>query len=229
MYSDFPIHCSRSFHTDPVSGLGDFFVIVQTGILGNPLTFIAPPYTKVQSDLAYNLFINTRAAYTKGGSAQEPAYNAAYNDLMLVLNKEADFVDGIAKGDKEKIILSGFNPTTHPSQKGTSIYPYQPTGVCFVADTPTGEIHTSCDHHDGIVTYGCIVSEGQPLRDGVTISKDGQVKIPPCLNNIIMSVSHQRQKEITNLTPGANYYIYYYVVNTAGASPISIGLKVLCR
>jgi hypothetical protein len=229
MYSDFPIHCSRSFHTDPVSGLGDFFVIVQTGILGNPLTFVTPPYTKIETDLSYDLFINARAAYTKGGSAQEPAYNAAYKEIMKKLNKEADYVDGIALGDKDKITLSGFNPTTNPAQRSTSTYPYQPTGVIFVADTPTGEIHTSCDHHDGKVNYGCIVSEGQPLRDGVTMSKDGQVKIPPCLNNIFQSVSHQRQKEFTGLTAGVNYYIYYYVVNTAGASPLSIGLKVLCR
>ena len=229
MYSDYNIRCSRSFHTDPVSGLGDFYVIVQTGIFGNALTFANPPFTKVETDLSYNIFINARAEYTKGGSAQEPAYVAAYGEIIKKLNKLADFVDGIAVGDRQKIILSGFNPTTNLLQKGTSTYPSQPTGVTFVADTPTGEIHTSCDYHDGKVTYGCIVSEGQPLRDGITISKDGQVKIPPCLNTIIQSVSHQRQKEFTGLTPGINYYFYYYVVNTAGASPISSVLKVLCR
>ena len=229
-YNEFLIHCSRAYRTDPVAGLAEFFVLVQAGILGNTTLFPDPPATKAESDAIYTAFVSTRATYIAGGTAQEPAYNTAHVNMFALLDKEANFVDGIAKGNAQTIISSGFKPTNGITlQKNTTNFPSQPTGVGFVADTPTGEIHTFCDVQDKNTSYLCIICEGGPLAAGITFNKSGQVKIPPCLITIYQSINHQRQKEFTGLTPGVTYYIYFITINTAGASPISLPTIVLCR
>lgn len=223
------IHCSLSYHEKKIETLPVFATEVSQGVFGNPTTFKltgtpAIPFTQA----AFNALISNEqtayAAYKQGGNAQKPAFNIARTALMGGLDKMAIYVDSVANGDANVIILSGFEPTsgaggaTLAKTKATA-----PQTVKVTNGVSTGEIDAECESFGTGHHYGCIVSEGQALSASTKLNAQGQLMIDPNqTHRIILDLNSDRKKRFTGLTKGTDYYFYFYVVNTGGVSPLSV-------
>ena len=100
------------------------------------------------------------------------------------------------------------------------------------------ELIASCDSVPGAKYYGCLVTEGAPKPDWLTISPDGKAIVsfdhpaPPVpgpeMTGFIVDLNMQRIKSFTNLKHDVTYYFYYYVVNSAGVSILSEVVSIVC-
>ena len=104
----------------------------------------------------------------------------------------------------------------------------------------TSELISRCLAIKGAKYYGCIMTEGAPLPDNFFITPDGRIIAPvgkPLsggmesgseLTGFQIDLTSQREKHFTGLKPGSTYYFYYYVVNSAGVSPLSTVVSIMC-
>ena len=224
------IHCSLSYHNDPIESLPTFASGVRQGIANNPTVFdpkgnVPPPITDNQFDLLISTEQGTYATYKNGGQAQKPAFTVARAALIAGLDKTAEYVDSIANGDANIIILAGYKPTgiaggglTAKMAAATA-----PQTVKVTNGVSTGELDAECETFHAGHHYGCVVSEGQPLSSGTKLNAQGQLIIDPQqTNRIIIDVNGERKKKFTGLTKGTDYFFYFYVVNSGGVSPLSV-------
>ena len=61
---------------------------------------------------------------------------------------------------------------------------------------------------------------GKPLSGGMESGSE--------LTGFQIDLTSQREKHFTGLKPGSTYYFYYYVVNSAGVSPLSTVVSIMC-
>lgn len=221
------IICSREYHKGTIIEVQDLITEVSTGILAYPLKFTAAPFTKLESDAVVSEFISCKNAFHNGGKAQEPAWNKAFADGIQFLDKTADYVDGVAKGDADIITLSGHKPI-HVNGRVPAQIPGEVLVITHIKDSSRGQIIVESEKMGDNVHYGCIMVQGMPLPAGFSIDDKGLMIFPPCTAKIYHSVSNQKKKNFTNLVTGVDYYIYFYVVNAAGAGPISTALVINC-
>jgi len=219
--------CSLSFHTMALDKVDVFGTGVQQGIIGNPTTFTSPPFTNDQYGVFVQNYVTTRGAYKMGGKAQKPAFLEAKTALMGAMDTTADYVNGIAKGNADIITLAGFKPT-HQGTGGGSNPPVQAQTITVDRSLPSGQIGAECESYTKAESFGCILSEGQLLTSAVSITPSGQLKLPTGTATVYFSLSRQRKKLFTGLTSNLTYYVYFYVVNAAGVSPLSEGKSVVC-
>ena len=225
-------HVSRDFHQFSPHPLITHAGVVRLGIKNNPNTFsytapVKPPHTDVEFEGFITLATDSYNNWTQGGRAQKALMEKDLVVIMNTLNEYAPYVDTIADGDEATIVLSGFNVAdgVHPASKQTT--PGTPV-VNAVRAEASGEIDSETTVYDRAV-YGCLVSEDKSLDVNTTITAGGQLIIPPGqTNRIIHLVDIHRKKKIVGLTKGKNYWIYYYVSNTAGTSQLSTGFEILC-
>ena len=221
--------CSRAYRTGPVQGISDLIVDVVAGVFDNVATFPAPPFTKVHAETVNSEFISTRSAYNNGGKNQEPAYIKAKTAALNLLDDGADFVDGIAKGDPMIITLSGYTPTFNNKEKEPTHIPGQVMFITEDKESVENQIIVECETFGTGVSYTCIVMVGgNPLPDAFSLTSDGELKLPPSKDTIILMVSHKRRKIINGLTAGLKYSIFFYVTNAKGVGPISAGKTITC-
>jgi len=218
---------SRSYHKMALGKVDVFATGVQQGISNNATTFLNPPYTSMQYGTFIQNYVTTRGAYKMGGKAQKPAFDEAKAALMGALDTTADYVNGIAKGNANIIILAGFKPTYYNTGGGSNP-PAQAQTITVDRNMPAGQISVECEAYTDKETYGCILSEGQALTSAISITPSGQLKLPTGTNTVYFSFSQQRKKLFTGLTSNLTYYVYFYVVNAAGVSPLSEGKSVVC-
>jgi len=223
------VQCSLNYHKASAEHLPVFGLGVRQGIKNNPTVFDpaktpAPPVTDAQFETLISNDEETYAAYKKGGSAQKPAYLAARSALMAALDNTAVYVDTIANGDENIIILAGYKPTY--TSKNKSTVPTAPQKVTAKQGLSTGEMITECETFGTGCHYGCIASEGQPLPSGTAITANGLLFLPAGLTNrIVFNLTGERVKKFTGLTKKVDYYFYYFVINAAGVSPLSVGVE----
>lgn len=224
------IHCSLSYHETKIENLPTFANGVSQGVFGNPLVFKpagVPPPPFAQA--AFNVLIANEetayAAYKQGGKAQKAAFNIARAALMAALDKMAVYVDTIANGDENIILISGYTPTSGLGGVVAKMAPpTAPQTVVVTNGVSTGEINAECESFHVGHHYGCIVSEGQKLT-GVTLNQQGQLIIDAATTNrIFHDVNDSRKKKFTGLQKGTDYYFYFYVVNSASVSPLSVAV-----
>ena len=221
-------HCSLAFHQMSFSKLSGFAQGVEQGLKKN--STVLDPLTVPVKDadllILINNQINTHSAYKQGGKAQKPAFLLANAQLLSALNDIADYVDGIAVGDTIIITMAGYVPTNPGhSQSGG---PLEQPVVSGSRGNSTGIIIVESDVFTKGCSFGCIVSEGKPLDQGVILNASGQFILPAeQTNRIIHDINNQRVKTFSGLTKGVDYYFYYYVVDTHYVSPLSDGLMIM--
>ena len=221
------IICSREYRYATIQVVQDLITEVSTGILAYPLKFTAPPFTKLEADAVVSEFISCKNAFHNGGKAQEPAWNKAFADGIQFLDKTADYVDGVAKGDADTITLSGHKPI-HVHGRVPAQIPGEVMVITHIKESSRGQIIVESELMGDNVHYGCIMVQGMALPAGFSIDDKGLIIFPPCTAKIYHSVSNQKKKSFTGLVTGVDYYIYFYVVNAAGAGPVSTALIVNC-
>jgi len=220
----------EDFHTAKVNDVPDYITRVQNGILGDPHDFPSPSFTQITSDLIKNNYLKYHSAFSRGGTAQKPNWIAAQTAAMAFLDDGADYTDEIAKGDPLLIIRAGYKPTHYsPDELMGPTAPHQPQSITVEKDTNAGEIEAYSEKYPEGVIIGCIICEGAPLPAGSYMHANGQLKLAKATGAIILSVSPQRKKTFTDLTPEVRYYIYFYASNAHGTSPLSEVVNILCR
>lgn len=233
------IRCKRDFKRKPIEGLDTFSTGVRDGIYTNPAIFTTPPITQMDYQAIIDGFINTRAAYKNGGSAQKGPYETARDTLFITLTLLADYVDTVALGSSAIITTAGFVPT-----KGTASErpkPDRPTGVTLDTGS-TGVLLAECDSQPYVDTYLCLLSANEPLPASVSVNSAGQIVALPDSSPTAMAsgqvafsgpaaiidLNKSRKKVFTGLVPGVMYYVTYVAINAQGVSDLSAPVGRMC-
>ncbi len=225
-------YVSHEYHEMEVGLVNGFAETTKSSILKHPTVFLQDKIPVKDAELEVLIDNDSIAyiAYKRGGIDQFPAFSTNRAALMSGLDLNATYIDSVAKGDVNIIILSGYNHTS--TQDSVVVKPNQPQTLTLIAGTtlPSGEMEIECETFlDGKFTYGCIVSEGMPLAAGWLLNPQGQFVITPgALNRIFHDVNNQRKKRFVGLKKGVEYFFYYYVTNSAGVSVMSEVKSGIC-
>ena len=198
---------------------------VKKGYFSHNPPFDVLPFSEADFETLIKNYGSTRSAYINGGLAQKGDFLLAKTALMEALDELAKQTDIKADGNPDIIMLACFNPTQVGN--GEVNKPGQP--VVNVKRGIAGELISSCEKLPEAKHYGCIMTEGAPLPNGVYIDEGGKLiigNIP--LTNVQFDFSDQRKKHFANLKPGVTYYFYYYAVNLSGVSPLSVVVSLMC-
>jgi hypothetical protein len=235
------VKCLRSFMKYKVGDRPIFAQGVKDGVYGNTTVFPAPPIVEGDFQGAIDNFIEKRALYVNGGSAQKPGYEAANTALMDALNQTADYVDTLVNGDPNMVILAGYKPTK--STKSDVAKPLKIEGVTVVRTNVSGMLVADCKPQDGVNTYVCILTQGMPLPETVTVSKTGQIIIndidaptgntggsaqSTSITGVYADLNQYRKKEFLGLTPLQTYYCVFFGINAGGVGAMSDPVSIIC-
>lgn len=232
-------HCSLSYHKAHLDELDVFAVGVRDGIFNNAGTFATPPFTQVAFQPLIDNYINTRGAYVQGGLAQKGPFQAAKTALVTGLDTMADYVDEIANGNENIILLAGFVPTKPGSTEHNAPAQTEPAKITRGA---TGELFAEVPNVPGAEYYGCIVFAGMPMPPQLSLNAVGQLVVinnenpgpepepRPASGAIVAAfdLTKSRKKKFTGLQTHMVYYFYFYAANSTGLSPLSVVSSLEC-
>lgn len=226
------IRCSVSYHRMKVNDFPVFAIGVRDGIYGNAGTFTTPPLLQTDLQAMIDTYNNTRGAYEQGGMAQKGPYQAAKQALNGGLDTLSAYVDTVALGDENVILLSGFVPTKGNASE--TPFPTKVTGVKLKRGD-TGELLAECDPMDYAVSYVAILTKDTPIPADVKIDDNGQLQIaidngdqPAYLPQIFIDFNQTRKKSFSSLQPGAFYYIVFFAINASGVGSFSDPTSIMC-
>jgi hypothetical protein len=218
--------CSREYRRLGLDVLDVFALGVKTGVFTHDPPFTAPPMTESEFDDLIQAYPTMRSAYVQGGLAQKGDFLNAKAALLDGIDELADYVDEVADGDENIITNAGFVPTD--ITKTPAVKAGQP--VVTVKRGIAGELFASCEKIAGVIYYGCIMTIGAALPDGVFLTPDGKLAFEgtPGTTRMAFDLTKQREKHFTGLTHDETYYFYFYAVNAAGVSPLSEVVSIVC-
>ncbi|MCG3166631.1 MAG: hypothetical protein POELPBGB_02411 [Bacteroidia bacterium] len=227
------IRCRRNFRKIKIDQLDVFALIVSGGIYNNATTFPSPSMGQGTFQALIDTYMTKRSGY-KGGTVSKGDFETAKAALIQALYTLADYVDGVAQGDVNIILLSGYEPTK--GSASASIPPARAENVKLEISGP-GEMSASCSVVPGAENYIAILTAGQPLPDNVSPNGFGQIVVndtgsapaPGSPSNPLLAAeidflvdfNKSRIKKFRGLTKGTVYYLYYFSINSAGVSPLS--------
>lgn len=218
--------CGREYHEDTGDVLGARIEATKTGIAAAPLMFVTPPYTTLEYANQEEALTSTYSAYKRGGLAQRGPYDTQWAAAILMMDNTADYVNGIAKGSVTVIVQAAFKPVN--DGRVAAVKPTQAQKVVITRDVADGEMKAECESYGENFKYGCIVSD-MLLPSTIFINAAGQLVVPGgTLANLIFDFNQSRKKQFMGLTSRAIYYFYFYVVNAAGVSTLSVVKSLSC-
>lgn len=235
------IRCSLSFHKLRLNEIPTFAGGVRDGVYGNPTPFTTPPMLQPDFQKLITDYQNTRDAYKQGGLAQKGPFLTAKELLIEGLDKMAEYVDSIAKGNANTVTLAGYVPTKSTTSDQPS--PDDPTGI-LVSHGSKGVILAECEKQAQATGYGCIMTVGEPLPSNVVINGIGQLLISNSGNTGgadhtavsnsddmvkgTIDLNPNRKKRFLNLIPGLTYHFVFYAYNAQGVSGLSASASIMC-
>jgi len=218
--------CGMEYHDDTGDVLGLRIEATKTGIFADALMFPLPPYTALEYSSQELALTTTYSAYKRGGEAQKSAYDIQLVAANLMMDNTATYVNGKANGNVSIIVQAAFKPVN--DGRTAAVKPTQAQKVVVTRDVADGEMKAECESYGENFKYGCIVSD-VVLPSTIFVNAAGQVSIPSgTLANLIIDLNQERKKQFMGLTSGAFYWFYFYVVNAAGVSTLSVGKSLRC-
>jgi len=224
-------HPSKSYHTLAFDKIENFAQQIRQGMADNPTVFTAPPVTDAQFHTLIDVYVDKYAAYKTGGSAQKPAFEVAYANIMDALDDTNEYVDDLADGVVTIIEMSNFTATKTDDTPAAA--PAIPVNVTAERGVST-ELFTDCPKVEHAQFYGCVVVAGSPLPPQVTFNLGqfifrneeegpaGPAAVPgPGMVIAAFDVTKKRRKRFFGLAPHVTCYIYYYAGNATGVSALS--------
>lgn len=238
--ANFKIRCKLTYHQMKIALFQLFIAAVRNGIYNNVIVFAAPPIMQAAFD-ALILDFNTKYDNYKNRIGSKGDYLTAKSALMAALDTLADYVNGVALGNPDIIILAGYIPTKGSSNNVPA--PLQAQNVTITRGAP-GTLITDCDPVANAESYGVILIAGDPLPPNVTMNGLGQLQMlddnmpgtggtatpaAGLLIKVLIDLNKNRKKTFINLEIGTTYYVYYWSMNAGGVSPLSevVSKKVL--
>ena len=226
----FKSHCSVDYHEFAGPDLETQGHKVSSGIYGHPVPFASPPFTQTVFDGLVEDVHLTYEAYHNGGVEQKGAYMTARTALIGALDTTGHFVDALPGVNDDMIVLAGFTPT---KTGRTDAVVCEAPVITHVDKETTTWLKPLCNAVPGAIFYGCLILEA-PLGENI-VFYNGQIIISPVTgpipvpSNVRLVVTKGRLKEIPQLEKGKDYWIYMYAGNSAGISPLSAGVQVMCN
>lgn len=222
--------------------------VVLINLYPNAATFTTPPLTEVQFSTLITSYTSRYSAYVDGGATARAEFLQTEEELLNTMNSLALYVDTVAQGDRNIIILSGFVPTKEtntPKQKPTELENVELTRGAM------GEIMVGCDQQEGVDVYICVITPDSPPPAWFNPDKAGQVvfedggntpypPLPPGPDPQptpqpmqtgtagIIDFTKSRKKKFMGLTPGTTYWVVMFGINTAGVGPVSQPVSIVC-
>ena len=227
------VKCALDYHTLTGKNLSSFSTGINEGVEKNavvfdPLKTPAPPLSHALMLAFIVAFDAAFDAFDKGGIAQKPAYETAFENLMACVNKFAVYVDIIAAGDPKIIVKAGFKPT-HDLPKQATVTPGQPKEVKVFTNDVSGALDTECESFGLNCHYVGFAVAGTTFPPGMQTDAAGLLIIPDdFMAKVIMNFTNGRKKTYAGLTKGIEYYFYYIVINAAGVSSLSVVVSKMC-
>ena len=175
----------RNYARKSDAGLGDFVLHIADSLDGNPV-FTTPTVTPVILRTKAAAFA-TAIGVCQDGTRQDTEHkNTLRADLISTLDDEANYVELTAKGDREKLLSSGFDVTT---AGGTSPVPVGTTAILSVTNTASTKLEIELQVADNAWAYELDVSNAPNVW----------------VHNKTITDPHDAVLE--NLTPGTTYAI----------------------
>lgn len=229
------VRCSLSYHYLRLDTVDVFATEVRDGIYNNALTFPSPPISISSYQTLIDTYINTRAAYQLGGRGNKGPFQAAKSALMAGMDELSAYVNTIAQGDENIILISGFFPT---KSNTTPLNPPAVPGVPKVTRGGSGVLIAEVDKVTGADFYGCVVTVNTPKPENININAAGQIVgedeggNPAAVTtsasiNMILDFNKSRKKTFTGLPLRTNFYFYFYCGNARGVSQFSTGTMMV--
>jgi hypothetical protein len=227
----------------PVGELNVPAGIVLINLYANTTVFANIPVSQTDFETYINDYTAKYSAYVDGGSAAKGEFNMAEETLLRTMNSNALYVDSIARGDRNIILLSGFVPTKEtatPKQK-----PAMLTGLVLQRGS-TGELTATCDKQEGVESYIAVLTADNPPPAWFTVDGSGQVNFsdgdsdpdPAQPQSVslttdnpsggILDFNKGRKKTFMGLTPGTTYWVTMFGINTAGVGPLCPPVSIVC-
>ena len=215
----------RNTGVGKLAGMASDLKVAMTG----PLFTGTQPLTPVALQTLITNFTGAKSAAKSGGKLAQPAYITATAALIEGLVLFAHYVSKIANGDILILALTPL-PTTAKKDFASLILAGALAAGLISKKGMIGQFITNCISFGPKVGYFAIICEGGVLPAGVTLDRNGQLKIPlGCTMNIFCSSTSSKKKTFSNLTPGVTYFVYYvltYGPDTVGF--IGTPLEVIC-
>ncbi len=208
-----------------LAAMGDELKVSMTG----PLFTDTQPLTPDELQALITDFTKTQAIATSGGDLAKPPYITATASLRAGLVLYAPYVDKVAKGDITILALTPLPTTAEKDYAALILAGALATGLKSKKGR-IGQFIVDCKSFGPKVGYFAVICEGGLMPEGVTLDRNGQLKMPlGCMINIFTSSTTGKMKIFSNLTPGVFYYVYY--VLTYGADTVGYfgePLEVIC-
>ena len=211
--------CKLNFRQFSATGLDTFSQLVLAGIYENTTPFATPPIDEANYKAKQQDFLAAYVEYDKYGPVKKTNYLNAKKAMVNILNTLAVYVDSVAFGDASIIILSGFEPSREQPQPSQPVP--QINNFSVKRSDSIGEIviNIASLTNYGMVNYGCVCVEGQPLAEISIVN--GQLVFPQGGPVVRYDLNKTRRKVFSNLTVGKIYYFYVFGINSVSVSPIS--------
>jgi hypothetical protein len=234
------------YSLSPVGELNVPAGVVLINLYPNATTFTSPPMTEPLFSALISTYVSRYSAYVDGGATAKAEFLQTEEELLNAMNSTALYVDSVAQGDRNIIILSGFVPTKEtntPKQKPTELENVE------VTRGASGELLVSSDLQEGVDTYFCLLTANTPPPAWFNANEAGQVVFddggntptpPPGTDpqptpmtsdktlGGIFDFTKGRKKKFMNLTPGTTYWVVMFGINTAGVGPVSQPISIVC-
>lgn len=129
--------------------------------------------------------------------------------------------------DSSDIELCGLRP--RDNTRTPAVRPDKPVAV--VKRGNDLELLAECNLLENADLYGCILVEGTPIGAKITFTEFGKFIFNTASGSILglqIDLSKKRKKKFTGLKHDATYYLYFFAINSAGASPLSDPVSIVC-
>jgi len=175
----------RNYGRKKDAALGDFTLHVADSLDGNPV-FTTPTITPAILRTKAAAFA-TAVSVCEDGTTQDTEHkNVLRNDLIATLDDEANYVELIAKGNREQLLSSGYEVAT---AGGTSPVPVGTTAILSINNLTSGKMELELQVADNAWAYELEVSSAP----GVWVHNK--------------TITDPHDAVLENLTPGTLYAI----------------------
>jgi len=180
---------------------------VRDGLFANIILYPAPPITPVNFNILLDTAITAEAEVKGGGKTATTNRNTATNALFVMLEALILYVNGLYRGDKDKLSKSGFDTSNDPAPHG-------------IPDAPViKRIQSGNTPHSAKIFLAKTTSSLNTLKESVTYtvqiaedaSKEENFKT-------VLQTKNQRLLLIPNLTRGKEEFIRIAKSNSKGQS-----------
>jgi len=197
-----------------------FCDLVLVSLYERPGTFATPPvpvdeYKDVLK--GYNLAVGK---YEIAPKVEKTNMLIAKAKMTDVLDQLAVYVNGIANGNADIIILAGFEPTKGVREKSKPLEQFSDFNI--VRSTNLGEVNASIDKFplQKDVNYMMICTTLSVLPEDLLV--DGNINTDLLPEGSQIALNNGRVKVFKGLKQQTTHYFYLFLSNTVSISPFSV-------